>query len=1265
MKLHPLILVLLLGSSLWTFAQPHAKMELKKPEKYENKKLASERTDEKKFGLLRKFTQNGITKFNWHFNAKTRLELLLEMMKYNYKDDYSQLLRFYNYDPEVLSKASELDTVLAKSNAGILVHDLRNAWIDNLYLLMGQAYFYKLNYDTAFVTFQYLNYAFAPKEEDGYDIPIGSNAVEGGGPFKVSTIEKTDLATRAWSTAPSRNESLVWQAKTLVGAKKFPEANSLVQVLRLDQQFPERLKPYLAEVQAWYFYQNNQYDSAAYFLEQALPVAVNKEEKARWEYLIGQLYELSNQPLLAEKWFGLAMKHTLNPVLEVYARLNQLRQNKGNQQAFDKNIQDLMKMARRDQFVNYRDIIYYAAAQMELERDSTERAKVLLQNATKYISNKSVADQRSKAFLLLGTLHFNDGEFLAASRNYDSITMLPANSSITPEVFDERKKALSALYKNHLIILRQDSLQMLAAQTEKERYEHVRAIIRAYRKQNGLKEEDLPSGLTSAKSNNDLFNNNAKGEWYFNNLNLKSQGVVAFQTKWGRRPNVDNWRRSSSISNVSNNRRNQTEANNGSDKNDGMTIDALLANIPLTEEQIRISNDSIETSRFIIGKILTEEIEAYPVAVDTLEMYVSNYQTNNKIPEAYFLLYYCYYKLGLTHKAQEFGQKLKQEYASSPYNQKIEGAGKPDPAEVEFKTLSNKYDEVYLAYIEGNFAKALDLKKGLDTTESNNYYTPQLLYVETIYHLKTDQPDYAKANLQSIISRNTNPDMTAKAKILLDVINRKGEIEAYLNALQIEIPLEEAVVYGTRKKANEEIEDESEKRRKDSIDHAMAKAQKDSLQNELARIKQDSLDNALAQAKKDSLENALAKMKQDSLDNALAKAKKDSIENALARAKKDSLENALAQARKDSLENALAKMKQDSIENALAKARKDSLENVLAQMLKDSLSNAAAQARKDSLESALAKMKQDSIENALAKAKKDSVENALAKMRKDSLDNALAKAKQDSIDNAFAKMRQDSIENAITKARKDSLENALAKMKQDSVENALAKARKDSLENVLAKMKEDSIANAVAKAKQDSLENALAKMRKDSLDNALAVKAKKDSLEAALQAEAVAKAKRDSLENAQKRGDLTDNRLNIPVTSEDEFTIDVRGKQLVLIVMDQVDQVYVNEARNAFNAYNNSDYGPAKLSVHNQALDERIKFVIVNSFENAATALDYVEKTRSLANKSIVPWLPVGKYYFIIVSGDNLNKIKSNSDLGRYVKFLAKVFPEEFEGEVP
>ena len=87
------------------------------------------------------------------------------MGRFGTRDDYSKLLPFYPFpagkhgDPK-----NELDSVIYKCTAGILLHDLRNDWIDNLYLLIGKAYYYKKDFDSAAMTLQFINYNLFPRK---------------------------------------------------------------------------------------------------------------------------------------------------------------------------------------------------------------------------------------------------------------------------------------------------------------------------------------------------------------------------------------------------------------------------------------------------------------------------------------------------------------------------------------------------------------------------------------------------------------------------------------------------------------------------------------------------------------------------------------------------------------------------------------------------------------------------------------------------------------------------------------------------------------------------------------------------------------------------------------------------------------------------------------------------------------------------------------------------------------------------------------------
>ena len=131
----------------------------KKPEQFQDRKLGSEKMAEKKFTPWRHFVQNTFTHYNYYYNANNKIRIVIERAKVSQKDDYNKLLSFYPYSLEnTVGQKTELDSVLLKTTAGILLHDLRNDWIDNLYLLMGKAFFLRKDFDSAAATFQFIHF---------------------------------------------------------------------------------------------------------------------------------------------------------------------------------------------------------------------------------------------------------------------------------------------------------------------------------------------------------------------------------------------------------------------------------------------------------------------------------------------------------------------------------------------------------------------------------------------------------------------------------------------------------------------------------------------------------------------------------------------------------------------------------------------------------------------------------------------------------------------------------------------------------------------------------------------------------------------------------------------------------------------------------------------------------------------------------------------------------------------------------------------------
>ena len=779
-----------------SFAQLGFDLDIKKPEPFENRELKAERTGEKKFKLHRRFFQNTTTHYNYFFNANNKINEVIDRAKEAHVDDYSKLLPFYNYSLAFTANDKhELDSVIYKSKTGIVLHDLRNDWIDNLYLLWGASYYLQQEFDSAYQMFQFINYAFAEKEKDGYYRYIGSK-MDGNNANSIATKEKNNFPRSAISEPPSRNDAFIWQIRTLIQTNHFAEAASLIAALKNDPVFPQRLHSQLQEVQSLWFYKQNIWDSAAHYLIGALDATNKKKEKARWEYLAAQMFEKSGSEEEAKKYYNLSIAHTTDPIMDIYARLNLIRINKeGGDNYIDQNIADLLKMARREKFVDYRDVIYSMAAQMELERGNLAAAQALLEKASKYKSDNPVLN--NNAYLQLAELAYGRKAYAEAASFYDSISIQIADSTDAVKI-NERKALLAKWTKEAKVIERQDSLLHLASLPEAERTAILKKQVRQLRKMQGLKEEDAVVTSGSRSANNtatpDLFNSQQKGEWYFYNNNLRTNGSAQFKQTWGSRPNVDNWRR---FTDVSAQLRSNVPANTGSIapgvvEADGIpTFEGLLSKIPLTPEQQKIANDSILNAYINLASLYVNQMGDYTSAIETYEKIRSRFGIVEN-EQALFHLYTSYHQTGNKAEAEKIKKILESRYPTGRYTSIVTRGTDPD-AGVANAEVTKTYEAIYDTFLEGKFEDALEAKKKADEKYKTNYWSPQLLYNEAIYHIKQRDDSLAKNVLQTLVAQNAGTPMGARAENLLDVLSRRHQIEEELRNLQIVRPVEDSL----------------------------------------------------------------------------------------------------------------------------------------------------------------------------------------------------------------------------------------------------------------------------------------------------------------------------------------------------------------------------------------------------------------------------------------------------------------------------------------
>lgn len=790
----------------------------KKPKQYEEKVLGSEKTATKKFTPVRKFIQNNVTHYNYYFNANNKVNEVLDRAKMSHKDDFTQLLTFFPYTLDnTAAQQVELDSVIYKSTAGILLHDLRNDWIDNLYFLIGKAYFFRKEFDSAALTFQFINYNLYPRKKNNDDTRIvGSRNLEKPQPFSIADKENRNFIQRTFTKAPSRNESLLWLARTFIEQKQFGEAAGLLNILQHDPNFPKRLHPELSTITAYWFFEQQVYDSSAVHLEAALPAAETKQDRARWEFLLGQLYEQSGQFTKASEFYKKASKHTTDPVLDIYSRLNNAKmyRESGGQDAMTESINRLLRMARRDRYESYRDIIYYSAGKLSAQLPDTASAIAhLLKGVSSSATNEGF---KSRSFFLLGNMAYAQREYKKASTYYDSI-LIEDSLLLDPHDFNltERNTTLKKLVTELMVVEREDSLQMIARMSPDERETFIKKVIRDEKKKAGIRETEPPKGgntlITFSNSKDqpiDLFAAPTKGEWYFYNNQMKARGQNEFVSKWGNRDNVDNWRRikAGALLPGADNKGmipqhvKDSLMKAGAITDHNLTYEGMLENVPLTPELLESSNVKIAESIFNMARIFQFELEDHEQAINMYELYLERFPDRLRDGEVYLGMYYSYTKLGNERMADHYKKLLTQNFSQSSSALKLTNPEQLEP-DTKDPVATQRYADIYSLFIEGRFDEALAAKKKADSTFGNHYWTPQLLYIEAVHYVKERQDSIAIATLENIALLYPQSPLQEKAVLMIDVLKRREAIETYLTNLEITRYESDHVIVPTDEKA--------------------------------------------------------------------------------------------------------------------------------------------------------------------------------------------------------------------------------------------------------------------------------------------------------------------------------------------------------------------------------------------------------------------------------------------------------------------------------
>lgn len=763
------------------------------------KPLPYERLLKTKYTLGRRAYQNTVSQFNFLFNAEEELYGNILKARNEYVDDYTTLISFYDYDLSTIAKNS-IDSIIYRCNANIVLHDLRSNWVDDAYLLLAKAYLFHKDFDTAGSILQFINYSFDDKE-DGMDLPIGSNLRNTKGKFSIATAENN----RFFENLNVRNESMIWQARNYIEKEEWNEGISLLQLLEADAIFPKRLYPFLNEQLAYGYYQMEMYDKAAAALEKGINNAPDDAAKTRWYYLIGQLWQKADRWDKAYPWFKKANQNAVNPIVSVYAKISMISYDAKNaNNAWEELAYSLEKMTKRDKYKTYADIIYFEMAKIAIQNNAYTKANDWLVQSIK--KNRSNLKQKQKAFELLGDINYSNNHYSIATLAYDSVSIV-LKTNPNYETIQARKKWLSTISANEKIVEAQDTLQYIYQLNPSNQ----EAYFNVWQKRTKIENESLKdifldkinstnySVETPTRNNFSSIDNNSSN-FYFDNKSVIVQGKQNFTQKWGQRPNVDSWRRKTSLMNVPSSLSNQDAPSTGFQNN---TSKDSLQNRSLSKDEKESAkanekgngNEMIaDASSYLKSKQdwnkaalisaqtflleLNDFERAYPLYVKVISNDIDTAITERALLD----LASHYLHENLNEKSDSIIKIIEDRYPKGFYVTKKKESSLKKKRDAD---LLNDYKEAYFLSQIGNWESLAALSSQLNADlRRTKWYTP-FKFIQVKMYAQQRMDSAAIVLLDSIILQNTNEKIRDRAKNILEELKNRNKTESYLTNLNL------------------------------------------------------------------------------------------------------------------------------------------------------------------------------------------------------------------------------------------------------------------------------------------------------------------------------------------------------------------------------------------------------------------------------------------------------------------------------------------------
>lgn len=706
--------------------------------------------------------------YNAYFIAQEHIASIEQTIEDQYDWNYNLILPvFPQFDSASASAFTpQIEDCIEKASLAIQRHK-GSKWEDDSYVLVGKARFYSLDYQNAVETFKYVN-----------------------------TKGKDDNA---------KHEALVALMRTFIEYNESNNAIAVSDYLKKEKLNRKNLKNlYLTR---GYLYQRSaDYNNMVQNLIQAEALITNFKERARINFIIGQVYQSLGFDGEAYIYYKQTLKNNPPYELSFYTKLNMAQVTQlaktNDAKKVRKYFRKLLKDRKNEEF---KDKIYYEMAKFEVRHGNLDQGIVYYNSSVRSSVNNN--RQKAHSYLSLGKIYYDSlAKYKLAKLYYDStLSVLPKDELEYAEI-EARQKILENFVTQYTIIQVNDSLLNLtnlppdsldrfldAYILQEEAAEMKRREEEKKRKRNEARLA-ANSSSTFTQNTGGIGGNNFQGTtWYFYNPSAVSRGRSDFRRIWGDRVLEDNWRRSNSAASIEVTDEEvgigpDGEPIPGGDKEDAkdkeedvFKIDKaeLMATLPQTEEDKQKLLDEIEEASYQLGNIYNFDLDEKHNSAETFESLFNRFPESEYRHEVMYLLYIIFKELDNIPKSDYYKNLLIEEAPESIYAKIIINPNYRAESQAASEKLKKVYAQAYAQYQAGDYQQAMALiNDGLREYPDNDFVDNMALLKilvqgksESIYKYQYELNNFIKTYTESELVSYADSLVKASEQYQINVVN--------------------------------------------------------------------------------------------------------------------------------------------------------------------------------------------------------------------------------------------------------------------------------------------------------------------------------------------------------------------------------------------------------------------------------------------------------------------------------------------------------------